>query len=281
MPIAPLTLSQRTAIMNLIRRASKAEIMPRFRNLGQDQIIQKTSPQDLVTEADHAAEAMIARGLLNMFPNALIVGEEQASHAPEVIDEIPDAELAFAIDPIDGTWNFAHGLATFGVIVSALRFGQPVFGVLYDPVLNDFVLAHEGGATELMMPRRARQVLSASKGGALDKLLGFVPLNMLPEDKQGAMAATFPHFTRVWTLRAVCHEYRMFAQGHVDFVLSTRLNPWDHAAGVLIARQAGGHVAMLDGSDYQAHARDGYLLVASDAATWGRVRDTFDFLLEA
>ena len=67
---APLSNAQKTQILNLVRRAAKAEILPRFRNLGTHQIDQKSGPQDLVTEADKAAEAMIARGLQIMFPHA-------------------------------------------------------------------------------------------------------------------------------------------------------------------------------------------------------------------
>ena len=58
------------------------------------------------------------------------------------------------------------------------------------------------------------------------------------------------------------------------------LTPWDHAAGALIARRAGCHVAMLDGSDYRADTRDGYLLAAANLATWNRLRDLWSFLSE-
>ena len=166
MPIsAPLTPAQRTRVLNLVRRAARAEIMPRFRALSADDIAQKTGPQDLVTEADRRAEAMIARGLVQMFPNALIVGEEDASQNADIIAKIAEAEMAFTIDPVDGTWNYAHGLATFGVIVSALRFGVPVFGVLYDPVMDDAVVADEVGPAQMLQPRRAPRTLSASAGG--------------------------------------------------------------------------------------------------------------------
>ena len=65
----------------------------------------------------------------------------------------------------------------------------------------------------------------------------------------------------------------MVAQGHVDFVLFGKLTPWDQPAGVVVMQQAGAHVAMLDGSDYRGDLRSGYLLAASNAATWGRLRD--------
>ena len=73
----------------------------------------------------------------------------------------------------------------------------------------------------------------------------------------------------------------MLAQGHVDFVLAGSLTPWDHAAGALIAKRAGCHVAMLDGSEYRADTREGMLLAAPDAATWTALRDLWSFLNDA
>ncbi|CUH79142.1 inositol monophosphatase family protein [Tropicibacter naphthalenivorans] len=278
---APLTHAQRTQIMNLVRRAAKAEILPRFRQLGAHQIDQKSGPQDLVTDADKAAEAMLTRGLLAMFPHALVVGEENASVNPDIIDQIAEAELCFTIDPVDGTWNYAHGLAMFGVMVSILRFGVPVFGLLYDPIMNDFIIADTQSDAELVMPRRVRRKLSTSTGGAIQDLSGYIAINLIPEAKQAEMAATLPQFARALSLRCACHEMRMVAQGAVDFALYSKLTPWDQPAGVVAVQQAGGHAAMLDGSDYRGDLKDGYLLVASDKATWDRLRDLFAFLIDA
>lgn len=117
-----LTPAQQTQVVNLIRRAARAEILPRFRNLSSASISEKSNFNDLVTEADIEAEAMITRGLLRLFPPALVVGEEAISKTPELREKIDDAELAFIIDPVDGTANFVHGLTTFGVILSVTRF---------------------------------------------------------------------------------------------------------------------------------------------------------------
>jgi fructose-1,6-bisphosphatase/inositol monophosphatase family enzyme len=278
---SPLTKSQRATLVNLVRRASRTEILPRFRALGAHQIDTKTGPQDLVTDADKAAEKMIARGILRMFPNALIIGEEAISEDASALEKIGGAEQTFTIDPVDGTWNFANGLSTFGVIISMLRFGRPVFGLLYDPVMDDFIIADETCPAEMVMPRRPARRLFASKGGALDSLTGYAAVDLLPDDKRRKFAALLPDFSRAMTIRCACHEARMMAQGNVDFLFATKLTPWDHAAGAIIARQAGAHVALLDGSEYTATApASAYLLMASDAATWGRVRDHFAFLLE-
>ncbi|WP_425071590.1 inositol monophosphatase family protein [Sagittula sp. S175] len=277
---APLTMAQRAQVLNLVRRTARAEILPRFRKLSTHEVATKTGIHDLVTEADKGAEAMLARALQAMFPHALIVGEEHASENPEIIKKIPEAEMCITIDPVDGTWNYAKGLPLFGVMLSILRFGTPVYGMLYDPMVNDFITAAAGNPTELVMPRNLRRPVRTSQGGTIEDLVGFVPLALVPEDKRGQMAATFPRFARVTSLRCACHEARMVASGNADFVLFGKLTPWDQPAGAIAIQQAGGHVAMLDGSDYRADTATGYLLAASDAATWGRLRDLFSFLLE-
>jgi fructose-1,6-bisphosphatase/inositol monophosphatase family enzyme len=275
---APLTPAQRTQIINLVRRAARAEILPRFRTLGTSDIDQKSGPMDVVTAADKEAEKMIVRGLLAMFPNALMVGEESVTD--EKVAALADAEMGFTIDPVDGTWNFAHGLATFGVILSMTRFGVPVFGLIYDPITDEVLIADETGPAQVMAPRRPARNVSVSKGGPVESLSGFASVYNVPDDKRTDLLGLMTRFQRLYMLRCAAHEFRMVALGHMDFVLCSNLTPWDHAAGALIVQRAGGHVACLDGSEYRAQMREGYLLCASDAATWGRVRDAMSFLLD-
>lgn len=282
MPITTLRPPQVTALINLVRRAARAEILPRFRALTDADIQSKSNDMDLVTEADINAEKMIARGVLNLFPNALIVGEEACANNPNITDGISEAETAFTIDPVDGTWNYANGLSTFGVILSMTRFGKPIFGLHYDPLNDDTVLAKIDGPTEFRRPQKQPRVLKTSKGGTtLGQLQGYLPLRMLPQVSKAEMAALFPEFKKIGTLGCSCHEYRMLAQGNTDFVLASHITPWDHAAGALLVQNAGGHVAFLDGGDYNAYRKRGPLLMAANEATWNKLRDAFSFLLEA
>lgn len=273
-----LTPAQQSSVINVVRRAAKSEILPRFRQLSSADIRTKSNADDLVTDADTGAEAMIARALQIAFPSALVVGEEAVAANPKLLDGIADAQLAFHIDPVDGTWNFAHGLAMFGVIIAATRYGKPVFGMIYDPIADDWAIAGEDTPAQLQRPFGPARILKAAMGKPLEELSGYVPLHLFDQDKKAQVAASFPGFARVNTLRCSAHEYRTLAQGHVDFSLTALLHPWDHAAGVVICQQAGCHVEMLEGGDYTANRTTGHLLVAPDRTTWTRLQKVFSFL---
>jgi len=272
---SPMTSAQQTALINLVRRAARAEIMPRFRNLAQGDITTKSGPHDLVTEADHQAEALLARGLQRMFPHALIVGEEAVASKPSLREDVSGAELAIIIDPVDGTWNFAHGLPLFGVIIAVTRFGRPVLGLLYDPVADDWIIADEATPTRLGAALGSERPTKVSSGGALSDLQGYMHFSLMAQEQQELLAPRLAGLARVTALRCSCHEYRMLAQGAVDFVMSGMLNPWDHAAGVIACQQAGGIAMMLDGRAYNTEISDGVLLCAANQDSWTRLRDHF------
>jgi fructose-1,6-bisphosphatase/inositol monophosphatase family enzyme len=279
-PLSPaLTPAQRSQIVNIVRRAARAEIIPRFRRLSDGDIRTKSNASDLVTDADTRAEAMITRALQIAFPSALVIGEEAVAAKPDLLDGIGAAQLAFVIDPVDGTWNFAHGLPLFGVIIAATRYGKPVFGLIYDPIGDDWVIADEDMTPQLQRPFGAARDLKVAMGKPLENLTGIIPLHLFAKEKQAQVAATLPAFARVTSLRCSAHEYRMIAQGHIDFILTAMLHPWDHAAGALIAARAGAHVEMLDGGDYTATRHSGHLLIAPDKATWNKLKKQFAFLL--
>lgn len=275
-----LSAAQRTNVINILRRAARTEIMPRFRALNAADITTKTGPEDLVTVADTAAEAMITRALRMAFPDALVIGEEAVSDDASLLDKIADAPLCFIIDPVDGTWNFARGLAVFGIILAVTQFGKPAFGLIYDPVMDDWAIADEQSPAQMQHPSGMVRKLQVSEGKQLAELSGYMPLYLFGKEQREKLTTTLTDFGRVSTLRCSAHEYRMLAQGHIDFLLTESLNPWDHAAGVLICQQAGGHVEMLSGGPYDATLRKGHILAAPDKTTWNRLAKVFGFLKE-
>ncbi len=275
----PLNDADQTLILETVRDAARREIMPRFRALSDADISTKSAPDDLVTAADLATEALITERLGQAFPNALILGEEAISADPSLRDQLADAEMAIIIDPVDGTWNYARGLALFGVILAVAQFGRPIYGLLYDPVIDDWIVAGEDAATCYANPNNTRALRLPATAPKI-KAGGYVPLGFLPAPHRPRIATLWPKVGRINSLRCSCHEFRMLAQGHVDFVLSGRLTPWDHAAGALVVQQAGGVSKMLDGSIYSATQRNGYLLSALNASTWSEIQQALSFLLD-
>jgi fructose-1,6-bisphosphatase/inositol monophosphatase family enzyme len=139
-----MTAADLSTLAAILRDAARAEILPRFRHLDAAAVRHKTGPLDLVTDADEAAERMIAARLARYFPGCVIVGEEAASADPSLLERLADAELAFVIDPVDGTSNFAAGLALFGVMAAAIRRGEVVASAIHDPIGDDTALALRG-----------------------------------------------------------------------------------------------------------------------------------------
>jgi fructose-1,6-bisphosphatase/inositol monophosphatase family enzyme len=104
----------------------------------------KTGPLDLVTDADEAAERVIEAALLRAFPGCAIVGEEAASADESVLKRLKGAELAFVIDPVDGTANYAAGLPLFGCMAAAVVRGEVALAVIHDPLGDDSAIAVRG-----------------------------------------------------------------------------------------------------------------------------------------
>jgi fructose-1,6-bisphosphatase/inositol monophosphatase family enzyme len=187
------------------------------------------------------------------------------------------AEWAVIVDPVDGTWNFAKGLSVFGMILAVLHRGVPVWGMLYDPVMDDWIAAGDGHAE--MVTEAGRRVLRTSAEERVGRMNGYVTLGLFPKAQQARIVQEFPDFARVTSLRCACHEYRMLVQGHVEFCLSGPVpHPWDHAAGVLAVERAGGVARFLDGERYHAGRMKGVVLAAASQTVWDTMAERFAFL---
>lgn len=270
--------SQKTALIELVRQAARDEIMPRFRRLNDGAIRTKSAPDDLVTDADLASEDVITKGAHHILPGALVVGEEAVVSDPALLDGISDAELSVIIDPIDGTWNFANGLATFGVILAVAHRGETIFGLLYDPVMDDWIMASKGEGALYVSADGSSKSLRTSMTRPLDASSGLIPLFLFSRDRIDHLASQYSSFGRISSLNCSCHEYRLLAQGKADFILNCGMNPWDHAAGVLITQEAMGVASLFDGSDYTPSKNKGPFLVANSAQTMSDLKQRFAWL---
>jgi fructose-1,6-bisphosphatase/inositol monophosphatase family enzyme len=261
------------ALAATLQDAARAEIMPRFRRLDAVAVRHKTGPLDLVTDADEAAERAITAALRRRFPGCIVIGEEATSADPATLRSIADAELAFVVDPVDGTANFAAGLPLFGVMAAAIVRGAVVAAVIYDPVGDDTALALRGGGAWIAAPDGRRSALRVAAAQPVAAMAGNVSWRFMPEPQRSTVCGNLPLLGGSWDYRCAAHEYRMLAAGHCHFLVFNRLWPWDHAPGWLLHQEAGGFSARFDGSDYTPATHDGGLICAPDRASWAALRD--------
>ncbi|KIT14820.1 inositol monophosphatase family protein [Jannaschia aquimarina] len=268
----PLTPTQSDAMVDAIRAVAADEIRPRFRNLPPDAVDEKRAFDDLVTVADRAAEEALTRRVRAILPGDAVIGEESISDGTASLDAVAGGRCV-VIDPIDGTWNFAHGLANHGVIVAVVEDGQTVWGCLYDPGFDDWVLATRGGGCHFHRNGTARRLSTTAEAGPKDRMRGNLGEYFYGEPGRTRLAALTPGLRRNTNLGASVHEYRLLCLGGSDFVVNGGINVWDHAAGVLCLREAGGRSGLLDGRDYAPTMTDAdlagsALFNARSSAVW-------------
>jgi fructose-1,6-bisphosphatase/inositol monophosphatase family enzyme len=267
-----MKLAELSTVAALLRDAARVEIMPRFRNLAEGAVKMKTGPLDLVTEADEAAELLITEGLRREFPGCVVIGEEAASARPELLKELAGAELAVVVDPVDGTANFAAGLALFGVMAAVFRRGEIVGAVIHDPVGDDSAMALCGEGAWIETPDGRRRDLRVAASVPAEQMCGNVSWRFMPEAARYEVCARLPRLAGCWDYRCSAHAYRMTSAGHGHFLFYYRLYPWDHAPGWLLHREAGGYSARFDGKPYDPTDVYSGLICAPDRDGWEAVR---------
>jgi fructose-1,6-bisphosphatase/inositol monophosphatase family enzyme len=258
----------------VLRDAARTEILPRFRRLPPGAIREKSSPLDLVTDADEAAEAHITAELEHIFPGVLVVGEEAAATDKSLIARLSDAPFAITIDPIDGTSNYAAGLPLFGVMAAVVENGVTTAAIILDPIVDSYSAARLGLGAREHAADGSSAPLHVAAAVPLAEMAGMVSWRFLPPPQRERVLAGLHRVANVWDHRCAAHEYRALIAGHAHFVMFNRLMPWDHLAGVLLAGEAGGYAAKFDASPYLPGETQGGLICTPDLGSWQILRRT-------
>lgn len=259
-------------VAEAIATAAAAAIVPRYRALAAHDIRSKARPDDLVTVADTECQAALTRAFQQLLPHSSVVGEEDGLAIEIVFERIRAADWCWVIDPLDGTYNFVHGLGGFTTMAALLQRGATVAGWIHDPIARETAMAVAGqGAC------RAGRALVVAEAMPLKRMTGALYV--------GARRAPALHLRLKQVrrylgpqsfLRAAGAEYLGLASGRIHYAIFTRLLPWDHAAGSLIFQEAGGTMALLDGSPYRADEDRGIpVLLAPSRESWIELRDFF------
>lgn len=255
-------------VSQLIRKVAEDIVLPRFRNLRAEDISEK-SKDDFVTIADQESEAMLNEGLSRILPDAGLVGEEAAEADPDILLQA-GAGLKWIIDPVDGTNNFASGIAPFGILVALADNGETLAGWIYDPLSGRMCHAVRGGGALV----NAERVTARETDGIL-------PVAAIPAHRVTAEGATeiiegaSGEFRCVDIPRCCAEQYPRLVLGENDVALFERSYPWDHAAGVLFLEEAGGKVARRDGAPYRVGDTRRGLIAASSPRIWDKAVAVF------
>ncbi len=245
----------------LMREVARDIMMPRFRQLSDEQVSEKT-PGDYVTIVDRESEARIAEVLAALMPEARVIGEEAVSEDGSIVDLIGDGP-AWIIDPLDGTNNFTEGKAPFAIMIGLTIDGTREAGWIYDPIGDRMCHALRGGGCFVDgVPVQAKQ-----SQGALPKA-AIATYFMPPERQADVMARAKGHFEIVPIPRCAGEQYPRLFLGQNDVALFERTHPWDHAPGGLMLEEAGGRIARNDGTPYRVDVPGRGAIAASTPAMW-------------
>ncbi len=217
--------------------------------------INTKSPNDFVTEVDHAAEQVIIETLLTAYPGHAILAEESGrTHGAK------HSDFVWIIDPLDGTTNFIHGFPFYCVSIALSFRGKIEQAVVYDPSRNDLFMASKGRGAYLNDKR-----LRVSRRTRLqDSLIGTgFPFRKGDNFQRylKMMESVMPHVAGLRRPGAAALDLCYVAAGHYDGFFETGLQPWDIAAGSLIITEAGGLVGNFTGESDFLHQRE--ILAAS------------------
>ena len=204
-------------------------------------IREKGRQGDLVTEADKLAEAEVLKVLDRHLPDHQILAEESGALGNA------DSKYLWAIDPLDGTTNYAHGLPLVATSVGLMVDGVPTVGAVYNPFSDELFRAATGlGATCNRVPIQVSQTEELSKSLLIT---GFAYDRRETTDNNYAEFCHLTHLTQgVRRLGCASMDLAGVACGRLDGYWERGIQPWDMAAGIVILKEAGGKITAYDGS---------------------------------
>lgn len=207
--------------------------------------------RDLVSELDFTVERRLRDFLRERTPSIGFLGEEGGAAPGE------DHELTWTLDPIDGTVNFVRGMPLTAVSLALVDRSQPVLGVIDLPFLGARYRATRAGGA--YMNERRLQLVGARPLYEAIVAIGDFAVGARAEEKNRLRFEVVNQIAtvalRVRMVGSAAIDMAWLAEGKVDASITLGNDPWDMAAGVVIAREAGAQVVDIDGSDYRTSSR--------------------------
>jgi myo-inositol-1(or 4)-monophosphatase len=210
----------------------------------------KSSPTDLVTEADRETEALIVRRILAARPDDSLLGEEGANRDGS-------SDIRWLIDPIDGTTNFVYGVPAYSVSIGVQRGDEMIAGVVHDVAMQEAYTASLGGGAHL----NGRPIQVGDRADLSTTLwgIGFAYDKLRRGNQANFYDKVLTHIRDVRRMGSAALDLCRVACGQLDGYFEFQLNPWDIAAGRIVLTEAGGVAGGFHGFTFD----EGYVLATS------------------
>jgi myo-inositol-1(or 4)-monophosphatase len=224
-----------------------AAVVAQGRATAADHVDVKSSPVDVVTAVDRASEKLIVDRLLAARPDDGLLGEEGADRAGA-------SGVRWVVDPIDGTVNFLYDLPAYAVSIAAEVDGEVRAGVVLNAATGELFTATAGGGAHLSSPARPEPVrLAGSRPVSLEQTLVGTGFGYRVEQRRAqgqVVAELLPRVRDIRRYGSSALDLCSVAAGRIDAYYELDLNYWDHAAGALVAAEAGVVVTGLAGRPF-------------------------------
>lgn len=248
-------LFDREEIINIVQRAG--QLVWQMRQAGLQNVQSKSVEIDIVTEADLASEAFLRAELSQRYPHVGFWGEES--------NQQPTEEFYWLADPVDGTVNFANGVAFYAVNLSLQQQDQILLAVTVEPATGRVYWSERGQGAFVRAADGSQQLLRTSNVDRLSRALlttGF-PYHRAssPDNNTNEFVYFTQHCQGVRCMGSAALDLAHVASGAMAAFWEGWLNPWDACPGVLLVREAGGRVTEYDGREWHIGSKS---LVASN-----------------
>ncbi|GAB3387957.1 inositol monophosphatase family protein [Lysobacter fragariae] len=225
---------QKPAVTLMVKaaRAAGNVLLRNMHKLDALNVVQKER-MDYASEVDGLAEAAIIKELRRSTPDYAILGEETGASGA--------GRYTWVIDPLDGTSNYLHGLPHFCVSIALVEAGEPIHGVIFDPLRNELFTASRGSGA-MLNDKRIRVAERKELAGAM-LITGFPPRER--KNTSAQLKCIDVLLTEAEDIRrtgSAALDLAYVACGRADAYFESGVKPWDIAAGALLVREAGGKV---------------------------------------
>lgn len=210
--------------------------------------------RDIQAEADLRSEEIIIRKIKAAFPSHSIFAEESG-------EETNESEYLWAVDPLDGTINYARGIEEFCISIALSQHGRTILGVVYHPLRQRMLVAEEGKGAYL----NGQKIEVSGEPNLVNCLAATDNTSHLDDRRKnfGLMVNVADEVRQVRIFGSAALHLVKVAEGRLDFYFKLRYNHWDYAAAALIVQEAGGVVTDIHGQPLTRNSKS--ILAASGA----------------